>query len=872
MSITTLHSARIRWFVWLGVCLLGFGAADGAAQTLPSERHPSLLFDAGHVEIMKERIQREPYSSWWQTVLSRAQSAPSTYTEERTKARMAKSLAFAYLMTDDESFAQQAVDALKQMRFPPRDGDLGEPHNEGEVVALYAVAYDMIHNFVASDPESLSEIRLILAEEAERLRKGIVIVEVNLGITTLKIRLHETPDPRNPNELHLDNWHVRAYGGLGLAALVLSDHPGIDDRTPQNWANRAFDLVTRSMAHQIDEEDGGYAEGPFYSRYAADVYLPYMFALKNVMGIDLFADPQIAKMHDWSVNLRLPDGRRPNIEDGHLDDFYGHYLAAVDADGPVHLWDWLNNGKGLYVREFSEMDAIAIYDDSVVPMEPDRGPSIFMPGAGDAVFRSSWGTDATYMLLRGEHGRARAQGLGHEHPDETSFIIYAGGEMLALDAGYINFTNHSKVNSGRNHNVVLVDGEGPPNLIVANESIDGGNDAFIENAFVSPFMDYAEVRAGYANVDVRRSVMFADHSYFVVADELRDDASHTYQWRLHGHGGGTSGGSYARIGNLARWSRSQAELLAFVDDTEEVVFSERDTIHSFDFLQEPTHTMLLAEKSGTNVNFLSVLYPRAVEQSEPEISAVEGTAGQVVQIANGEDRDFAWVESPETAGIAFTTLEGEVSSDGHFGLVRFSDGILAGYALRSGKSLRVGGEPIFTATELVDVSMEVGSTLVEGYLRGPDGGYRISLPLRGSLESATFTGTLDRKSQDGGFLRLDLTGEGILSVAVNTATAVASVDEATPTSFVLSQNYPNPFNAETVIEFQVPRDDVVRLSVYNLQGQRVSRLLNDYLGVGTYRVPWNGLDASGAPLGSGVYLYRISAGNQDITRRLLLVK
>ena len=763
MSITFLQNARIRLFAWVGVCLLGLDAIEGAAQTLPSEQHPSLLFDASHVEVMKERIQREPYSSWWQTVLSRAQSAPSSFTEERTKARMAKSLAFAYLMTDDESFAQQAVDALKQMKFPPRDGDLGEPHNEGEVVAIYAVAYDMIHNFVASDPESLSEIRQILAEEAERLRKGIVIQEINVGITTIKLRLHETPDPRDLDALHLDNWHVRAYGGLGLAALVLSDHPGIDDRTPQSWANRAFDLVTRSMAHQIDEVDGGYAEGPFYSRYAADVYLPYFFALKNVMGIDLFADPQIAKMHDWSVNLRLPDGRRPNIEDGHLDDFYGHYLAAVDADGPVHLWDWLNNGKGLYVREFSEMDAIALYDDSVVPMEPDRGPSIFMPGAGDAVFRSSWGADATYMLLRGEHGRARAQGLGHEHPDETSFIIYAAGEMLALDAGYINFTNHSKVNSGRNHNVVLVDGEGPPNLIVANESIDGGNDAFIENVFVSPFMDYAEVRAGYADADVRRSVMFADHSYFVVADELRDDLSHTYQWRLHGHGGGTSGGSYARTGNLARWSRPKAELLAFVDDAEEVVFSERDTIHSFDFLQEPTHTMLLAEKTGASVNFLSVLYPRAVEQAEPNISGVEGATGQVVQIAHGDHRDFAWLEGPGAAGVSFVSPVGDISSDGHAGLVRFTDGILAGYALRSGRSLEVGGEAIFAVTEPVDASIEVGPTLVEGYVRGPEGGYRISVPLKGSLESATFTGTLDSKSQDGGFLTLDLAGEGHLA-------------------------------------------------------------------------------------------------------------
>ena len=62
------------------------------------------------------------------------------------------------------------------------------------------------------------------------------------------------------------------------------------------------------------------------------------------------------------------------------------------------------------MREFSEMDAIALYDDSVPAAEPAHGPSVFMPGAGDAVFRSDWSPAATYMLLRGENGVAH---LGH---------------------------------------------------------------------------------------------------------------------------------------------------------------------------------------------------------------------------------------------------------------------------------------------------------------------------------------------------------------------------------------------------------------------------------------------------------------------------
>ena len=175
----------------------------------------------------------------------------------------------------------------------------------------------MLDPFLQGNVTSRQEIRTILAEEAERLHKGIVILEISLGfLDSIKIRLHETSDPRDISIIHLDDWHIRAYGGLGLAALVLSDHPGLDGTTPQDWAERAFALVTRSLEHRIEATDGGYAEGPFYSRYAADVYLPYMFALKNLVDIDLFSDPKVERMHDWSLNLRLPNGRRPNIDDG----------------------------------------------------------------------------------------------------------------------------------------------------------------------------------------------------------------------------------------------------------------------------------------------------------------------------------------------------------------------------------------------------------------------------------------------------------------------------------------------------------------------------------------------------------------------------
>ncbi|MFH1566489.1 MAG: hypothetical protein ABIL09_00705, partial [Gemmatimonadota bacterium] len=87
-----------------------------AAYDLPAEVHPGLLFTADQVPLLRERLQREPYATWWRTVLGRAESTPESLAEERSKARYAKALAFAYLMTEREAFARRAVGLLLDMK------------------------------------------------------------------------------------------------------------------------------------------------------------------------------------------------------------------------------------------------------------------------------------------------------------------------------------------------------------------------------------------------------------------------------------------------------------------------------------------------------------------------------------------------------------------------------------------------------------------------------------------------------------------------------------------------------------------------------------------------------------------------------------
>ncbi len=90
---------------------------------------------------------------------------------------------------------------------------------------------------------------------------------------------------------------------------------------------------------------------------------------------------------------------------------------------------------------------------------------------------------------------------------------------------------------------------------------------------------------------------------------------------------------------------------------------------------------------------------------------------------------------------------------------------------------------------------------------------------------------------------------------------------AIPMEFSLSQNYPNPFNPSTTIEFSLPKEADVILKVYNLLGQEVATLLSTQMKAGYHKVKF---DASG--ISSGVYLYKIQAGDFSAVKKLMLVK
>ncbi len=102
--------------------------------------------------------------------------------------------------------------------------------------------------------------------------------------------------------------------------------------------------------------------------------------------------------------------------------------------------------------------------------------------------------------------------------------------------------------------------------------------------------------------------------------------------------------------------------------------------------------------------------------------------------------------------------------------------------------------------------------------------------------------------------------------------SLALKSAALPTQYELSNNYPNPFNPETHISFSLPAKSEVTLSVYNVLGQHVKALASGAFEAGTHEVVWDGTNDSGENVTSGIYLYRLEAGDYLETKKMVLLK
>ena len=93
-----------------------------------------------------------------------------------------------------------------------------------------------------------------------------------------------------------------------------------------------------------------------------------------------------------------------------------------------------------------------------------------------------------------------------------------------------------------------------------------------------------------------------------------------------------------------------------------------------------------------------------------------------------------------------------------------------------------------------------------------------------------------------------------------------------PTRFFLYQNYPNPFNPTTVIKYQLAKDNLVKLQIYDVLGRLLKTLVESDQKIGNYEITWDGTDNNGNLLTSGLYLCKLKAGEFQAVTKLLFLK
>jgi hypothetical protein len=197
-------------------------------------------------------------------------------------------------------------------------------------------------------------------------------------------------------------------------------------------------------------------------------------------------------------------------------------------------------------------------------------------------------------------------------------------------------------------------------------------------------------------------------------------------------------------------------------------------------------------------------------------------------------------------GSADQGISVALSADGNMAIVGgYSDSSFAGAAW------------VFTRSS--GVWSQQGSKLVgTGALGSAEQGYSVALSADGN--TAIVGGPSDSSSV------------GATWVFTRSGTPVREEAANVPSQFVLEQNYPNPFNPATKIQFSIADRQLTIVKVYDVLGREVATLVNEVKEPGTYTVEFSAKGGSGSNLASGVYFYRLQAGDFVQTKKLMILK
>lgn len=469
-----------------------------------------------------------------------------------------------------------------------------------------------------------------------------------------------------------NNHGIRTASALALAGIVLNDHTSSDPNAqPNRWIQTGLwnvdNIMWQSGNRQSDTSGvAGYAEGPHYLRFGIKHFFVMARALHHFIPDGMLTvqydvstrtirhpwhDAHYDLLWEWVMRIRMPDGRMPALEDSFVDLGFPEvalfekpqFLAPLFYSR-LHPLQTSNDRENLMS---STDDMIPDYLAALTDPAPMEGETFYANElSGDLVFRSGWDSNAVYLHANARNGRARVNAKGHNQGDASSFLLYYHGHVMALDPGYLKYDRRAEVGNAQNHNLVLVDGNGPLIGSVANAN---DEDAFLENAFTLPSADAATVRTRYGSVDdISRHFTFVRGSYFILCDDIEAGSYHQYEWLLQG--AGLAGNSPAEgtfiddlANNRATWQHDSVHFTTVIRSYLPVdSFTTSVRMHELVYDSAAPHTALSAHLLADDARYLVMMLPWVNDSPAVELTGIPGAAALLHR--DGSFVDFALVQ------------------------------------------------------------------------------------------------------------------------------------------------------------------------------------------------------------------------------------
>ena len=591
--------------------------------------------------------------------------------------------------------------------------------HEGETAMIFLRSYDLIANtgvLTAGDEKQIKEALRACAHHEE-------------GWT-----LDNDFSQPNRDPIYCLNFPVFSSSIMGTIAMLYPDLP-----ESAGWLRSAQSELPKLMFTEFGI-DGGYGEGSLhYWHPTYNALLGFMVASKNLGVRDYFADPEIAdamrRTLTWRMDLMAPDGLCVALGDAHRGAEGADYFEETGSilKDPNFVWA----GHTMMERSRKALIPADPYDllhiDMSAPARPPEALFANYPFSGYGIFRSGWGPQDNYCLLKYGTtyiGRREAENnliiAGHAHADALQLELHYKGVPLLVDPGtigiYQNWSTyggyckatvaHNTVGIGNPWGYDRLDGlyaehvkqHGKEFLYETSQKNIGRADtklrAFGDAGQIS--LISASLKT-YDDVTQQRTmVWFRDTGVAVVGDRMESDKEKTFEWYLNPIGKLlnqdkvlTFGDDVAKLdvvpilpkaANVQIVSKGDPNVppyyVALRPDSERNVMGAKGTHRPYVMKDRwDLSTLLVLQSKASKTDFLNVLVP--YQQQSPFASTPLGGKGvkltgtdSTLLVAGGGNDDPA------------------LAVDGGFGVARLDKGRLTSYALHQGHSLKLGAEEL----------------------------------------------------------------------------------------------------------------------------------------------------------------------------------